>query len=64
MKYFMVLLVLIGFAVTGTVAYAWAQDVPWHYYDDCFEMGKIPKFEKFGNNGRMISCISINPFEK
>ena len=42
-----------------------AQDyVPWHHYEECFEIGKIPKYDKFGKESHMVSCTSLNPFEK
>ena len=33
-------------------------------YDECFELGKIPKFDVFGKEGQIVSCIGMNPFEK
>ena len=35
-----------------------------HANSECFEIGKIPKFQKFGKEAHMVSCININPLEK
>lgn len=49
----------------GGLTYVSAQDyVPWHHYEECFEIGKIPKYDKFGKESHMVSCTSLNPFEK
>ena len=61
-----VVLILAGVVMLGGITFVSAQVyVPWnHHYEECFEMGKIPKLDKFGKEGYMISCISINPFER
>jgi len=49
----------------GGLTYVSAQAyVSWHHYEECFEMKEIPKIDKFGKKGYMVSCISINPFER
>ena len=65
MKTKIVVLILVGIIMLGGLTYVSAQDyVPWHHYEECFEMGEIPKIDKFGEKGYMVSCISINPFER
>ncbi len=65
MKAKIIVLILVGVIMLGGTTYVSAQDyVPWHHYDECLEMGEIPKLDKFGKEGHIVSCISINPFEK
>jgi len=60
-----IVLILVAVMMIGGLTYASAQIyVPWHHYDKCFEMGKIPKVDQFEKNGFISSCISLNPFEK
>jgi len=59
-----IILLVIGIVLSGSTTFVWAQELPWHHLNDCFEIGEMPKIEKFGKNGQIISCVSINPFEK
>lgn len=60
----LLVLSIIGILCIGSVAFVWAQDVHWHSYVKCFEMGKLPKVDKFSSGAFMMSCIDLNPFEK
>lgn len=58
-------LIVIGVIMLGGSTYVSAQIYfPWRHYDECFELGKIPKFDVFGKEGQIVSCIGMNPFEK
>jgi len=59
-----IVLLVIGIVLSGSIGFVWAQELHWHHLDDCFEIGKMPKVEKFGKNGQIVSCVSIKPFEK
>jgi len=59
----MFVLTVIGIVFVGSLAYVWAQDIHWYSYDECFEMGKLPKVDKLNDDTYMISCINLNPFE-
>jgi len=63
MKVKIVALVLMGVLFSGSVAYVWAQDFLLNMPTECFELGKLAKVEKFGENGFISSCVGINPFE-
>ncbi len=62
MKVKIVVFVMIGMFFSGSIAYVWAHDYLVNVHMKCFEMGKIPKVEKFGKNAYISSCIDINPF--
>ncbi len=64
MKSRLLIIVGIGIIIFTGVVYAWEQTYfQFIYHTECFEMWKIPIFDKFGNDQYMISCMTINPFE-
>ena len=64
MKTRLLMLFLIGMLVSVSIAYVGAQEIPWHHYDKCLEMGKLPKIDKINEDTYMRSCVELNPFGK
>jgi len=64
MKSRVLIIIGIGIIIFTGVGYAGAETY-FHLsaHTECFEMGKIPVFDKFGNDQYMVSCMNINPFE-